>query len=410
MTGTRAPALLTVYHRADDPWSYLLLQALPALHRVYDVRFRFVTVPRAGQEYLPRPEATMENALRDAADLSRHLDLRFPDPAVTPEAAAAEEMQRLLLSREDAESYLAAALAAGDALFSGRRGPVERLLKQIALPEPEAAEAALAANLAEQIAAGHYLSGMIHFEGGWYWGVDRLFHLETVLINRGFRRGTGVPGVVRARTVPHLRQPMLPPEADGGEPVLRFYCSFRSPYSWLAAERTFDLARRFRVRVEPRLIIPMKMAGFAIPKIKADYFRTDCAREALRHGVPFGRFTDPFGEGLMRAMAVVPLAAAEGRLEPYILATMRGVWAGGRDLAVDGDLRAIFAEAGLDPEAALAAADAGADLAWADRHREELAAWHQYAAPTFVIGDYMTWGQDRLWILERVLEAAAGRR
>ncbi|MEO0680191.1 MAG: DsbA family protein [Pseudomonadota bacterium] len=407
MAATRDPALLTVFHRADDPWSFLLCQALPRLVEIYDVRLRFVTVPVAGPDFSPRPAMTLAHAMRDAADLAGRLELSFPERATAPDPEDAARMQRLLLARRDAASYLDAALAAGEALFGGPRAKADRLAKEVALPAPEEAEAALQRNLEAQIAAGHYLSAMIRFEDDWYWGVDRLPQLETVLINRGFRRGAGVPGAVRRRPAPRLPDAGL---AGDDAPTLRFYCSFRSPYSYLAAERTFALGRRWRVRVEPRLIIPMKMAGFAVPKIKADYFRMDCAREGLRLGVPFGHFTDPFGDGLLRAMSLVPMAREADLLEPFILAAMRGVWAEGRDLADDADLAAVAAAAGLDPASAAAAADPGADLSWADAHRQELAALGQYAAPTFALGRYATWGQDRLWMLEQVLDAQAVRR
>ncbi|WP_333827970.1 DsbA family protein [Pararhodobacter sp.] len=407
---TAAPALLTVFHRPDDPWSVLLLQCLPGLVAQYDVQLRFVTVPLPGPDFAPRPPALMANGLRDAADLRRHLALAFPAEPRAPDPADTALATRILLARRDSASYLDTALTLGAALFAAPEA-AQRVLarseKTIALPTPEQAAATLAANGEAQQALGHYHSAMIHFEGGWYWGIDRLFHLETVLINRGFRRGTGVPGVVPHRATPALPALNLPP---GAEPELRFYCSFRSPYAYIAAARTFALGRRYRLRVSPRLIIPMKMAGFAIPKIKADYFRTDCAREGLRHGVPFGHFTDPFGAGLRRAMALYPLAEAAGQGEAWILSVMRGVWVEGRDLADDTDLAALAARAGLDPAEALRHADPDADLSWADRHREELARYDQYAAPVFVIGDYMTWGQDRLWMLEAVLERALARR
>lgn len=410
MYATAEPAQLTVFHRPDDPWSYLLLQCLPALAAQYDIALRFVTVSLPGPDFAPRPDALMANGLRDAADLCRHLALAFPAAPQAPAPDHTALAARILLARRDAASYLDTALVLGAALFGpaeGAAAALARAEKPLALPTPDEATAQLAANGAAQQAMGHFHSAMIHFEGGWYWGVDRLYHLENVLINRGFRRGTGVPGVVPRRADPQLPALNLP---AGAEAELRFYCSFRSPYAWIAAARTFALARRYRLRVSPRLIIPMKMAGFTIPQIKADYFRTDCAREGLRHGVDFGHFTDPFGVGLRRAMALYPLAMGEGVAEAYILSMMRGVWVEGRDLADDGDLAVLATRAGLDPQAALRHADPEADLSWADRHRAELAGFDQYAAPVFVIGDYMTWGQDRLWMLEAVLDRALERR
>lgn len=410
MLATQLPARLTIFHRADDPWSVLLLQALPRLAAIYSVTFRFVTVPLAGEEFVPRPDMLMANGLRDVSDIVRHLDLDFPCTPKVPELDLVSLAQRVLLTQSDPDTYLATALALGTALFSDDPDRVNDLCKSAALPTEADAEGLLAENLATLHRLGHYQSGMILFEGGWYWGLDRLIHLEQALIALGHRKMTGVPGCLPWRNVPELPDIGAPELSAAGEPVLRFYCSFRSPYAYIAAERCFDLARRFRVAVDPRLIIPMKMAGFAIPKIKSDYFRLDCAREGLRHSVRFGHFTDPFGDGLRRAMAIFPHAASLDLGGPYILSVMRGVWADGLDTARDADLALICTRAGLDPDEALPLADPAADLGWADRHRQELAEYAQYAAPVFVIGDYMTWGQDRLPVLEKVLEHAVGHR
>lgn len=410
MFATRDPARLTIFHRADDPWSALLLQALPRLAANYSVTFRFVTVPLAGPDYVPRPDMLMANGLRDAADFVRHLDLDFPKTPSVPKAELVSRAQRVLLAQRDPDSYLARAHALSLALFSDDEDRVNDLCKSTALLTEAEAEALLADNLLALHRLGHYHSAMILFEGGWYWGVDRLMHLEQALLARGHRKMAGVPGCLLWRPKPEFPDVGAPELSALGEPVLRFYCSFRSPYAYIAAERCFDLARRFRVTVDPRLIIPMKMAGFAIPKIKSDYFRLDCAREGLRHGVRFGHFIDPFGDGLRRAMAIFPHAASLDLGEPYILSVMRGVWADGLDTARDADLALMCARAGLDPDEVLPWADPAADLRWADRHREELSGYKQYAAPVFVIGDYMTWGQDRLPILERVLEHAVGHR
>lgn len=407
---TEDPAVLTVFHRVDDPWSYLLLQVLPSLKEQYNVRFRFVTVPMPGPDYVPRPDALMANGMRDAADITRYCALDFPENARRPDPDDVALAHRLLLAQSDQDSYLATALRLGASLFSGDRSAFDACFKNVALPTSEEAEHALKDNAGYQRQRGHYNSAMILFEGGWYWGVDRLHHLEQVLIALGYRKPTGVPGVLAVR-LPCPTGPRVSPDTDkDGEAVLRFYCSFRSPYAYIAAPRAFALAERYRVRVEPRLIIPMKMAGFAVPRIKADYFRLDCAREGLRHAVPFGHFTDPFGDGLRRAMAIYPHAQACGLGNAYILSVMRGVWSDGLDTARDEDLARMCARAGLDRDAAMACADPRADLSWADRHRGELEEYDQYAAPVFVIGDYMTWGQDRIWVLERVLDASVGPR
>jgi 2-hydroxychromene-2-carboxylate isomerase len=153
----------------------------------------------------------------------------------------------------------------------------------------------------------------------------------------------------------------------------------------------------------------MKMSGFAIPEIKAAYFRVDPAREALRHGLRFGNFCDPFGAGLERAMALVEPAREAGRLEPYLLSVMQGVWADGIDTATDAGLRHLAERAGLNWAAMQPRLADEAWRAWAADNRAELERLGQYAAPTWRLGNWVTWGQDRLWMIEREIEARLAR-
>jgi 2-hydroxychromene-2-carboxylate isomerase len=190
--------------------------------------------------------------------------------------------------------------------------------------------------------------------------------------------------------------------------VVEWFCSFRSPYAYLSAARTFDLSRRYPIRIRPRLIVPMKMAGFVIPERKRDYFRFDPAREALRHGVRFGNFLDPYGAGLERAMAAVPVAERADRLEPYIMSIMAGVWADGIDTANDSGLRRLVERAGLDWAEVKPVLTRDDWREWADRNREDLAGSGQYAAPTYRLGDWVTWGQDRIWMLEEKIRLSLG--
>lgn len=400
MTGT-----LQFYHRVDDPWSHLLLQVLPQLPRSYDVEIECLTVPLAPPDYSPRPQMLAAHALRDVIDLCRYYQLEFVPDARLPSEEAAGRASRRLLSAPDSVQYLAMAQALGTALFAG---DTERLVALCdAGPQLDAAEAEsrLQSNQQRQLREGHFHGGMIAFGRNWYWGIDRLAHLEHDLLVAGHRRPNACVGILQQRCTD-----AMPENASIGEDRLDidFFCTFRSPYAYLAAQRCFALQRAYPVRVRPRLMLPMKMAGFVIPDTKAAYFRFDPAREALRHGIEFGNFCDPFGAGLERAMAVAGWADDCARLEPYILSVMRGVWADGLNLESDAGLRICVERAGLNWQAALAHVQEQTWRNWATRNRDELATLGQYAAPTFKMGDYVTWGQDRIPLLEREIQRCLG--
>lgn len=400
--------MLVFYHRVDDPWSHLLLQLLPALLATYDVKLACVTLPLPPEAYFPRPDLVARHALRDAADLSRHCMLDFRSSGRPPSAEwAALASARLLAAEGDSAAYLTLASALGEALFTDNHARLHALCTSGAPVAAEASER-LAANQRRQVAEGHYNSGMIRFGQTWYWGVDRLNHLEHDLMCAGRRRPNACVGVLQRRPAGEATVGVPTIDAEQVPLVIDYYCSFRSPYAYLAAQRVFDLQRRYPVRVYPRLILPMKMAGYVIPEIKAQYFRADPAREALQHGVRFGSFCDPYGPGLERAMALVGFADSFGRLEAYILSVMQGVWADGIDTATDDGMQRLVQRAGLSWTEARPHLDDVGWRTWADRHRADLEALGQYAAPTFRLDNWITWGQDRLWMLEIEIRARLG--
>lgn len=266
---------------------------------------------------------------------------------------------------------------------------------------PAAVVAHLAASGALRQRLGHYLGATFYYGGEWYWGIDRLHHLERRLRQLGAAR----PGVDDL---------MFPPGADLHEPVripdpppIDFFFSLRSPYSAIVAPRLFELGRLTGAHVRLRFVLPMVMRGLPVPHEKRMYISRDAAREAFARGIPFGRLNDPVGRPTERGLALVPFAERAGKGPGYVLSFMRGVWAEGIDAGGDRGLRRIVERAGLPwGEACIALQDE----AWrqtAEDNRAEMFALGLWGVPSFRVRDTAVWGQDRLWVVE---EAFLGAR
>jgi 2-hydroxychromene-2-carboxylate isomerase len=232
---------------------------------------------------------------------------------------------------------------------------------------------------------GHYGSGMIYFEGEWFWGLDRIHHLET-------RLGAAEP----------IFMPVAEPDtAQGGE--FEMFYSFRSPYSYLAVMRVFELAKRWNATVKLRPVLPMVMRALPVPWPKRFYILRDTLREAERYELPFGKICDPVGPGIERGLAILVREIEAGRGEVFSQAFLRGVFAEGLDAATDKGLQEICLKGGVswaDAKAAMA------DESWRDvveANRQELFAHGHWGVPTFKVGDNWTFGQDRLWQVGRWL-------
>ena len=88
-----------------------------------------------------------------------------------------------------------------------------------------------------------------------------------------------------------------------------------------------------------------------------------------------------------RALAVAEHARDVGKLDAFRDAASRAYWREGSDLESDQALGVIAARAGLDVDAAVAAADDPALLARIDATREEASELGITGIPTFIVGE-----------------------
>ena len=244
---------------------------------------------------------------------------------------------------------------------------------------------------------GPYLGGTFYYAGEWYWGIDRLYHLELRLQALGALRPEVNPGL------------MFPPTLDLTQsrpsPVrsFDFFLSLRSPYTAIVAQRVFDLARHTGAQLHLRYVLPMAMRGLTVPRAKRMYIAWDTAREARARGVPFGRLLDPLGAATERGLAVLARAMAMGVGEVFLMSFLRGVWSEGVDASSDAGLRRLALRAGLS---VTDVQDALNDEAWrvsAETHRQTLLGHGLWGVPAFRVGQQVFWGQDRLWAVQQAL-------
>lgn len=99
--------------------------------------------------------------------------------------------------------------------------------------------------------------------------------------------------------------------------------------------------------------------------------------------------------------AIIAVAAAGGDAGTLSHAVLRAVWAEERDIGDAATVAAILAENGHDA-AALAPAIAAAEATYQANTEAALAAG-VFGSPTYVVGDEIFWGQDRLDYLEEFL-------
>jgi 2-hydroxychromene-2-carboxylate isomerase len=395
-------AVVSYFHQVDDPYSHLMLQVLPAFVARYGIELQPHLVLPPDDTVAPDRPRLLEWSRRDAADLAAAIGLEFPDTNRQPDPALTSLAERALAALFSnpcvTESTFTDALTVSDALWRGDRSRIERLA---AAPETESREM-LEAGTRLRKKLGHYLGATLNFEGEWYWSVDRLACLEQRLREAGLARDSRSDPVVTIPVIEYRHRP-----TNGHRPALHFFCSLRSPYTYVAVPRVRRLAEHYGAELHLRFVLPMVMRGLPVPREKRLYILRDTKREAERLGLPFGRIVDPVGVPTERGLAVLHHAVGAGKGPQFLESFMRGVWAEGIDAGSDDGLQQIAGRAGLDGAFVNASL---ADSSWrevAAANREEMLALGLWGVPSFrVDGAPARWGQDRLWRVERDLIAA----
>lgn len=176
---------------------------------------------------------------------------------------------------------------------------------------------------------------------------------------------------------------------------VKLYFNFRSPYCYLLSKRLKPLWDEFDVKHVWRPLGGWN--GRSKPDRvvkKLPLVRQDVGRWCAKYGIamnPPPKATDP-----TRAGAASLLAEKHGLLNEYIVEAMQIEWAEGQDIGQDETLTEIACRVGLDPQAVLAASNSKENLSQLETYALEAEADGVIGVPTFVIGDQIFWGNDRL--------------
>ena len=353
------PHVLHFFHQVDDPYSQLLAQAISMLKDRYAVSVLQHVVGEPDDSAVPERDKLKTYSQLDAARLASQYGLRWPEGA-EPVNAPKPTPESLQTSHRLRKTW------------------------------------------------GHYLSGMIYYEGEWYWGIDRLHHLESRLTDLGL--ATHKRNSYQQRTSPLFETPQyqtISNVPDGTS--IDFYFSLRSPYSAISVAKVFDWAQTNGVQVNLKYVLPMVMRGLPVPAEKRKYISLDAAREAHHQNVAFGCLNDPVGKPTERGMALIPFAQMHQLAEAYIQSFMQGVWAEGLDAGTDAHLKIIVERAGLNWQAAKDILKNKAnDAHWrgvAEQNRQAMLALGLWGVPSFRFEETAVWGQDRFWVIEKAMQA-----
>ena len=400
-----APHRVEYFHQVDEAYSDLTAQVLERFAQRYDIELHCHLVRGQEGKNAPEPEMLASLARYEAHLIAPGYGLRFPEHPDSPAPEHVVVATQILAaqSRADFPPVVAAVSAA---LWQGDHAALHRLAVAHGSASADAAEAAVSAGTAKRKALRHYSGAMFYYGGEWYWGVDRLYHLEMRLAALGADR---TPGESLIAPRPGMD---LAGYTDQGRYTVELYASLRSPYTAVIFDRAVAFAQHAGVELKLRPVLPMVMRGVPATREKGMYIFMDAAREARVAGVPYGNFYDPIGDPARRCYALYPWAASQGKGVELCSSFLRHAFALGVNTNNERGLRKVVEAAGLDWGAAQAHRQDTTWEALLEENRQTMYAAGLWGVPSFRLlnpaGEALlaTWGQDRLWLVAHTLRDA----
>ena len=396
------PHVVEYFHQVDDGYSHLAAQALGALTERYNIDLQCHLVSGSIGENAPEPDLLIDLSRYDASKIAPYYGLVFPQNRDAPSAKLLE-MTKSILAGFSSQDFVTHTATVGNALWSGSETVLQALAEQFGSTDIEVNARHDLGN-ARRGSLKHYSGAMFYYGGEWYWGVDRLYHLEQRLHALGADRNPDTPKIMPKQdvSVGKLR--------DNGSLTLELFGSVRSPYTAIVFDRVLALAETTGVTLNVRPILPMVMRGVSATREKGIYIFTDAAREARASNVPYGDFYDPIGEPARRCYSLYPWACSQGKGNALLSSFLSAAFAQGINTNNDRGLRQVVENAGLDW--ASAKQIVGQD-GWQEILEDNRLAMYDsglWGAPSFRLLDadknvvLALWGQDRLWLFEREIQ------
>lgn len=401
------PHKVTVYLRLNDPYSYVLLQVLDQFAARYPVEFEFRTILNLQPEMYPAPELWEKNAFHDGAYLANLYGLNFPDTRPRRDLERDAGLTTQLLHWELQPGYAEHALPLFEAYWQDDQAKLNNLVDAGITEHAECYQHHLAANEAHLKSNGHYLSAMLHYGGEWYWGLDRLAHLERRLNDLGLATdATAEIQFDRGYRDFCRPSPTAPSSDTDADTPITLYWSFRSPYSYIGLVRAKQLATHYQLPLEVKPVLPMVMRRMQVPRTKGFYILQDAKREATQYGIEFGKIADPVGAGVERCYALYEFAVSAGKGLEFLESCARGAWAEGINAASDGGLQVLVERAGLDWQQARVLLADDTWRIWAQRNLADMYTEDLWGVPSLSYRDIKVYGQDRIECIEQAIRHA----
>ena len=389
------PHEIFYFHELLDPYSHITAQLINKFTSEYSVELVPMVVNEPPSKTVHEPSLYRKYCLTDATRIAPFYGVEFPSDKL-PNAQVVSLAQRILcgLERDEFISRIAEISAL---VWSGNELALEALMTEKTMSE-ETTHATISSNEQKRDEVEAYMGSTFSYEGELYWGVDRLDHLEHRLKDLGLKRN------VDTNYVSERKKTNTSDIPNHSNIELEFYPSLNSPYTSISLERIKLLQSNYPIKIITKPVLPMLMRNMTIPTYKARYIFRDTAREAKKHGVPFGKVISPLGKPAERAYSLFPWINQQGKGFEYICRLMISSFRKAEDIGINSYLKVLIEDLELDWTEAQKHLDTDDWKDELEKNRLIMYEGDSWGVPSFrlVDGDktFTTWGQDRIWLIE----------
>lgn len=392
------------FHQVDDGYSHLAVQCLQSLAERYDIELSINLVPVNKGLNTAEPILLSELSLIDAKTVAPHYSLTFPEVKFLPSGQNTIKAQAILAALSPAD-FITHAAAISTALWLDDKDKLDNYACKFGVANKETVTVLLEQGNKKREQLKHYSGAMFYYGEEWYWGVDRLYHLEERL------RSLGVDNQSQAFSIFERPKIAIGDTKDNGSLTLEIFASLRSPYTAIVFDRAIQLAQNTGIEYRIRPVLPMVMRGVPATKEKGLYILFDTAREARAAGVTYGDIRDPIGQPARHGYALYFWALKFNKGRALFSNFLRAAFAEGINTNTDRGLQWVVEQSGLDWQQAKQHIN---DNSWQKRLEDNRLAMYEsglWGVPSFRLLDEQknevvaVWGQDRLWVIANKIQS-----
>ena len=402
-----APHVIEYFHQVDDGYSHLAAQSLAKLSTRYDIELHCHLVTGPQGHNVAEPELLNNIGLVDAKAIAPYHSLDFPDTDSLPSAGAVQLAQQIITSATN-ERRVSLLAEVSSAVWRKDETELSRLAEEHGSAKQSEAEQLIRDSNERRAELKHYSGAMFYYASEWYWGVDRLYHLEERL------RALGAEKTPEKQNLFPRKSIDISCVNDPQSLTLEIYASLRSPYTAIAFDRAVKLAKDAGIQYQIRPVLPMVMRGVPATKEKGFYIMFDTAREARAANVPYGSISDPIGEPARNGYKLYFWAEQFNKGTELFSNFLKAAFAEGVNTNKPSGLQYVVEKTGLNWDEARQQLTSDNWQAKLENNRLTMYDSGIWGVPSFRLLNsegkelLATWGQDRLWLIANEIKKHLG--